>query len=436
MMEEILDKALEADKLIIYGAHLVALECARWLIQKGKKNHILGFAVTDCKDNPDELEGLSVRKIDEYGSQDSNALVIIAAPERHHNDMEKYGRDKGFQQFLKIDLKTMSRIKGKKLISEQSNYVQRSFVLEKNKNDPGWLNMLSEKSGIVNHCKFPTLFYIEEEKVFREALNFDIHSEYQNLCGDCQSLHTFPTEHIQKTNVTEIKKVINIYMAFSQWDSRQMGVMQYAPWLSPIQVGSSISKQRNGELFDDTGNHISQENGRFAEMTGAYWIWKNGKGSMYKGLCHYRRHFVISNEEILSLDSNGIDVILTTPRYAPGGIKNMFLAETPVKDKVYEGILEAITEQMPEDREGFEIYMDSCLYYPNNMVVARSDIYDSYCAWLFPILFRMAEIDLETEYDHWNDRHIAYAAELLTSYYFVKNKSNYCIAVTDYQLVL
>lgn len=435
ILEGILEKALEADELIIYGAHLVALECARWLIQKGKRNQILGFAVTDLNENPAELEGLLVRKLDEYTGQGSNPLVIIAAPKRHHQDMERYGREKGFGQFIKIDLETMSRIKGKKLISDQWKYPQRSFDLKDSDNDPGWLNMVQKKSDIANYCKFPTLFYLEEEKVFRETLNFNIQKEYEKLYSNNRSLHRFPEKYRQKKNAKEIKSIVNIYMAFSQWDTGRQEAGQYEPWITPIQVGSSMSEQRSGEIWDDTGDHISQENGRFAEMTGAYWIWKNGARSTYKGLCHYRRHFVISEKEILSLEHNGIDVILTIPRYVPGGIKNMFLAETPVKDKVYEGMMEAVSNQVPDDAEGFEAYMDSCFYYPNNMVIARSDIYDSYCTWMFPVLFRMAEIDEKTGYGHWKDRHIAYAAELLTSYYFVKNKERYCVAVTDYQLL-
>lgn len=435
-MEEILEKALKADELIIYGAHLVALECARWLVHRGKGNHILGFAVTDLAGNPQELEGFPVKKINAYRELDSDPLLIIAAPKRHHRDMERCGRENGFRQFVKVDLETMSRVKGKDLISEQQNYPGRSFVLKENDYDPGWLDMVWGRTGRVNHCKFPTLFYLEEKNVFREALEFDIEREFEKLCGNNRSLHTFPIKYGKEENDAEIKKILNIYMAFSQWDMGQRGAGQHDPWITPIQVGSSMSEQRRGEVCDDTGDHISRENGRFAELTGAYWLWKNGMRSKYKGLCHYRRHFVISKEEILSLERNGIDVILPIPRYVPGGIKNMFLAETPVKDKVYEGMLKAIDERMPEDREEFEAYMDSCFYYPNNMVAARSHIYDSYCAWMFPVLFRMAEIDEETGYGHWKDRHIAYGAELLTSYYFVKNRIQYRIAVIDYQLLL
>ena len=76
--------------------------------------------------------------------------------------------------------------------------------------------------------------------------------------------------------------------------------------------------------------------------------------------------------------------------------------------------------------------MEQCLYCPNNMVIAKSEIYDAYCEWIFPILFRMEEMDEEKGYGHKGDRHIAYAAEILTSYYFARHKDEYFIAVTDY----
>ena len=129
---------------------------------------------------------------------------------------------------------------------------------------------------------------------------------------------------------------------------------------------------------------------------------------------------------------NSIDVILTMPRYIPYGVGNMFLAETPVKEPVFEAMYQALYECSYEDAELFKEYMTACFYYPNNMVVARSEIYNSYCAWIFPILFRISEMGRKSRYGHEEDRHIAYAAELLTSYYFAKNRSRYHIVVADY----
>lgn len=111
----------------------------------------------------------------------------------------------------------------------------------------------------------------------------------------------------------------------------------------------------------------------------------------------------------------------------------MFLAETPVKEQVYQRMMKAVEECHPEDENSLEIYLETHLYCPNNMAVAKSKIYDRYCKWIFPILFRMMKMDDESSYGHDGDRHIAYAAELLTSYFFVRHWDEFCVAVTDYR---
>lgn len=430
-------------KILIYGAHLVALECARWLIQNGKKDKIVGFAVTKMNGNPNELEGFQVKRLEEYENH-CNLQVVIATPQSYHDEIERTLRSKGFDRVLKIGLEDMSKLKGEKILLVQKNYLPQSLVLEEDRTDPSWLNISEQKADTGDadwrkkkgqYYKFPTLFYLDEKTVFREALKFDFCEEYKGVCGEYRNLHSLPSHPIQESSIEETKKVIRIYMAFSMWDKALTVERQCAPWVEPIQVGSKLSSKMQGAVFDDMGDNISDMNGVFAEMTGAYWVWKNVSDVKYKGLCHYRRHFVISEEEILDLEQNAVDVILTTPRYVPGGIKNMFLAETPVTEQVYKGMLNAISELYPEDKKGFEAYMNSCFYYPNNMVIARNDVYNSYCSWMFHVLYRICEINEEINYGHGNDRHIAYAAEILTSYFFVKNKKEYCIAVTDYELI-
>lgn len=442
-MDKELEQILSTDKLIIYGARLAALECIRWLIRSGKKNQIVGLAVTNTEGNPKEMLGFSVKNLEEYKNHD--LTVIIAMHEKYHTEVEEYARRKGFYKFIRIGFECMSKIKLNYLISEQERYNNINLLLQEDINDHTWLNILELNADNINfsdemkrerYYKFPTLFYLDEDTVFAEADKLDFKNDYEKICGEYRNLHMFPISNIERLDAKELINVINIYMAFSAWDNAKIEFERYAPWIMPIQLGSKLSNQRRKSLYDDMGNdNISEYNRVLAEMTGAYWIWKNSNSSKYKGLCHYRRHFIISEEEIMSLDYNNIDVILATPRYAPGGLKDMFLTatSTSVTEEVYERILCSISELFPDDRDKFEEYSKSCFYYPNNMVVARNDIYNNYCEWIFPILFRTLEKDAEVCYKHMNDRHIAYAAELLTSYYFVKNKDKYKIAVTDYK---
>ncbi len=428
--------------LLIYGAHLVALECARCLIKNGYQNKIVGFAVTALEGNPDEIEGFPVKKIEDYMEQCHDLTVIIAMPERYHDEVEHHARNYGFRQFVKLRLEDMAEIKGQELLLEQENHPRLSFVLETSKNDPTWLDMMGqhslhtggyEKKWEQLHYKFPTLFYLNKEVVFAKSETLNFHKDPKETCGELWDLHALPTDLYKENEEGELQDIMAVYMAFSAWDETAENERRRLSWIRPIQVGSCLSKKKYGFLCDDEGDNISEKNRLFAEMTGAYWVWKNETESDYKGLCHYRRHFIISSKEIRALAQNGIDALLTTPRYVPGGIRDMFLEETPVKRVVYHGMLRAISEVAPEDKAEFETYMEHCFYYPNNMVIARSKVYDDYCAWIFPILFRMMEIDKEIDYGHEEDRHIAYAAELLTSYYFVKNREQYRIAVTDYQ---
>ena len=43
-------------------------------------------------------------------------------------------------------------------------------------------------------------------------------------------------------------------------------------------------------FHDNTGDHISEKNGYYNELTAQYWMWKNVRAD-YIGLCHYRRYF-------------------------------------------------------------------------------------------------------------------------------------------------
>lgn len=84
-----------------------------------------------------------------------------------------------------------------------------------------------------------------------------------------------------------------------------------------------------------------------------------------------------------------------------------------------------------ESKKAAEIYFEECLYYPNNMFIAKNEIFQNYCNWIFPVLFDMEENDKRNGIIRTN-RHIAFSAELLTSFYFSMKKDEYKIALVDY----
>ena len=59
----------------------------------------------------------------------------------------------------------------------------------------------------------------------------------------------------------------------------------------PLQVGRALHEPL-GFLGDDSGEHISDLNAWFSELTGVYWLWKNYRDADIIGICHYRRYFI------------------------------------------------------------------------------------------------------------------------------------------------
>lgn len=415
-------------KIIIYGAHLVASELYRYIFKDGLNDKFIGFAVTSKDGNPNKIEGQPVKELTEYESN-KNIVILVAMPKKYHDEVINYARKTGFSEFICIAQEDMEILKGEWILKNFSN---EKYCIYEDEFDKSWLNIVFKNIDIspkCRHYKFPTLYYMSSDDIKNSLYKFNFIEDYKRNFGEYRNIHNI------KPCTSDVNVSLKIYMVFSQWDNGDNQKKEYPDWIVPIQAGSAIADVKIGTVRDDVGENISFMNRNFAELTAAYWIWKNDKESVYKGICHYRRHFVLSKEEKTNLLDNNVDVILTTPRYVPGGIKQMFLNETPVKLPVLENLLLSLKKIYPEESECFEKYINEVLYVPNNMVVAKNHIYDSYCEWLFPILFDMFENDKKLKYGHENDRHIAYAAEILTSYYFAVNNKKFNIYHTDYRFI-
>ena len=67
----------------------------------------------------------------------------------------------------------------------------------------------------------------------------------------------------------------------------------------PLHVGRE-GKVDLGYLSDNTGEHISDLNCYYSELTGFYWLWKNYHEAEYIGTCHYRRFLLNEQEKIFT----------------------------------------------------------------------------------------------------------------------------------------
>ncbi len=195
----------------------------------------------------------------------------------------------------------------------------------------------------------------------------------------------------------------------------------------PLQVGSKIADKKLGIARDDTGDNISEKNPYFCELTGLYWIYKNCK-SDFKGLVHYRRLFTLksgkisknkridaalSDEEISNLIKD-YDIILPKKRnYIIEDLWSHYEHTLHVEPLEMTGKI--IKELTPEYLAEFKKLKTRKTAHMFNMIIARKDIFDNYCKWLFKILFELEKRmkGKDDKYESFHKRFYGRISELL-----------------------
>lgn len=181
-----------------------------------------------------------------------------------------------------------------------------------------------------------------------------------------------------------------------------------------------------GDVFDDSGDHISEKNPNYCELTGVYWLWKNVKDD-YIGITHYRRRFtnrfsdadVVSEKDILKI-LNEYDIIMPFKRTMPKSIEEHYCEESGFK-KDLDKVREIISEKYPDYVDTYDQVMQGNQTYFLNMMICKKELFDSYCSWLFDILFELEKsVDLEG-YTPYQKRIYGFISERLLTIWVLKN---------------
>ena len=196
------------------------------------------------------------------------------------------------------------------------------------------------------------------------------------------------------------------------------------PLYIPLHVGraaaSSYSRDEKSSplsfcVGDNTGDHISEKNCYYSELTGMYWVWKNSHAKVV-GTCHYRRYLLndqgklFTEAQILSLLQQ-YDVITTKElqlnfSYYEGFAshhKILYLDETA----------RVIQEIYPDYAVDFQQLVQQKHTYFGNMLIAKKEVYDAYMEWLFSILFEVERRVKVEEEDSYHRRIFGFISEFL-----------------------
>ncbi|MDR3051957.1 MAG: DUF4422 domain-containing protein [Oscillospiraceae bacterium] len=173
--------------------------------------------------------------------------------------------------------------------------------------------------------------------------------------------------------------------------------MPQDPLYTPVQAGA-FGKESLGWQRDDAGEHISQKNETYCELTALYWMWKNVDADIY-GLAHYRRYLAVGRplldkhcqpltEKQILHRMREVDILLPKKRH--------YWIETNESQYVHAhhaadlaATKAALAEVCPEALPAWACVMKRRSGHRFNLFLMRKARFHEYCAWLFPILFQV-----------------------------------------------
>lgn len=191
------------------------------------------------------------------------------------------------------------------------------------------------------------------------------------------------------------------------------------PIYIPLHVGHK-GKKDLGYQGDDTGIEISEKNPYYSELTGLYWAAHNCCDADIKGSCHYRRYLINAEgkaytaEEIEHILSE-YDLMTTKTLTLRSTYYDGFAADHNIRDLELAGAI--LKEKYPEYSHTFERMVHRNETYFGNMIICKSELFDTYIDWLFSIFFEMEPQMDFTGYDDYRKRVYGFISEFLLKVY-------------------
>lgn len=362
--------------IAIFGAQSIALGLYQAFHKLYPQKDICCFLVSSRKNNPTQLAGIPVQELSTFASELSqedkdNLQILIATPENVMKDIEMTLENYGFK-----------------------NHIRQTSLR--------WAELM----GYYYMCNTPYITL--------SALPVGCH-----------------------------KSDICMFMAKFYKDKPLIENYHLPQWITSVQVGAILCKERVADFFDCTGDNISVKNGNYSELTALYWMWKNhlseenseakhnpeliDRKSKYYGLCHYRRILELSEDDILRLADNDIDLVLPFPMPYEPNIEEHH--KRYLSDGDWKALLTALEEIRPDDAAALPAILKQQYLYHYNIILAKKHVLAQYCQWLFPVLERVEQLSEPKGWER-KDRYIGYMGETLATLYFMLNKDKRNIVYT------
>lgn len=220
-----------------------------------------------------------------------------------------------------------------------------------------------------------------------------------------------------------------IYVAKSIYDRPLQSTYTAPDYEKCIQVGAALTEERldNVEFIDSIGENISKKNRQYCELTALYWIWKNTCHKIC-GLAHYRRHFVLPKDWAEIMEENDIDVILPVPTYISPNVSDNYRERHDSSDWDY--LMKYLEENYKKEFLVAQNIYSENLYSPCNMFIAKREVLEEMCTFIFPIIDAIVEHGGQKE-DVYFNRYPGFISERLITLFFRMNEGRFKVVYAD-----
>ncbi|OON84926.1 hypothetical protein BXO88_15000 [Oribacterium sp. C9] len=350
--------------IYIAGAHSRGITAGHYLTYLDPSVKIIAYLYNNDEDNPSDIDGVPVMKIDDNSKLDTTCTVYLGMRGINHKGITETLLKCGMQHIIPVDV---------------------------------WLD-------IELRNKYIEMYFKSVGRKFEKI------SDYQS-------------------GKTSFNSDATIYVANSVIDKALKENYAFLPEEKIIQVGTSLADRKiNADFFDCEGDNISDRNKQFCELTALYWIWKHATEDIV-GLVHYRRHFILPEKWVEIMDANNIDVILPVPLYVHPCLEGDYRSRHI--EKHWDDMLTFFKVNHKEEYDVVNNYFKTtALFTPCNMLIARREVFNDLCKWMFPVLFYVADTG-GVEEDNYQNRYPGFISERLISYFFEKNRDKYKVVYCD-----
>lgn len=416
---------LHEKKLYLYGAKNVASEIRIFL--DAHDVDFNGYIISKPENNKAEILGKPVKTLNELKNEFDSIAVIVACAPNFKKEIANQLLNAGVYKIYILSDPFASSLQTQAKCRALFNEYAPQFSFDIPMHIERW-------QAIIKNSNSNDSFRLRTEinRLWDLTQNAD-----RNLFVDDNLKREFETLWTKFIDIKELphsRKNVNTKASFNIFSIKchvDKIIENNNPpsYMQELQAGAAIAPVKICELADDVGENISDRNKDFSETSAIYWAWKNATEKQYVGCMHYRRRLDLTDDDLISVLENDVDLVNTVPAILYPSIRKFFM-QNFLFDKDWSLMLEGIERLHPEYLRSAIILGEGHYYLANNIMIMKSVWFKKMGSFVFDILLYIDNYYRAHNFKR-QDRYAGYIFEFLYSVFVFHHAKEMKIAFAD-----